>query len=159
MIPLVLLKLAAAVSAWEHVWWGRRRMKRRALYDEALACARRLGRPLVVVGAPDMGPTEGPGCGDVTVDIGQSACPTFLRADVCERLPFDDDSVVVFVSCVLEYVADYDAAKRELRRVSGGRLYVCRVEWWTLTAHFYPGAKRVLPASIERPKIRSVASS
>jgi hypothetical protein len=47
---------------------------------------------------------------------------------------------------VLEYVDDYDAALAELQRISGGHLYIVRVEPWTLAAYFYPGAKRTLPA-------------
>lgn len=91
-----------------------------------------------------MGATSGPGCGDVTLDIGSSSCPNFIRADISKRLPFTDDSVTVFVSCVLEYVEDYPAALAELRRVAGDHLYVCRVEPWTLTAYLYPGAQRTL---------------
>ena len=152
MIPLILFKTVWALAGWEVAWHARRVSQRRRIFAEADRAATRLGRPLVVVGAPDMGPTKGPGCGDITVDIGESSCPNFLKADITQRLPFDDDSVVVFVSCVLEYVDDYESALAELRRVTGGHLYVCRVEPWTLVAHFYPGAKRTLPASIIRPR-------
>lgn len=141
----------AAVAAWEGGWWLRRRARRGLLYREAAAAAMALGRPLVVVGAPDAGPTGGYGCGDVTVDLAPSQCPGYLRADVTRPLPWPDDSVVVLVSCVLEYVDDVEAALAELRRVSGGWLWVARVEPCTLTAHLYPGARRTLPASVERP--------
>lgn len=157
MIHILIFKIAWAAVGWEISWHARRVSQRRLLFTEASREADRLGRPLVVVGAPDMGPTRGPGCGDITVDIGESSCPNFLKADITKPLPFDDDSVVVFVSCVLEYVDDYESALDELRRVSGGRLYVCRVEPWTLTAHFYPGTKRMLPASIIRPHPRRTA--
>lgn len=147
MIGRVLL----ALCAWEGLWWLRRRTLRTSRFADAEACARTLGRPLVVVGAPDAGPTGGYGCGDVTIDLARSACPGYRRADVTERLPFENDSVVVLVSCVLEYVEDLDAALAELRRVSGGWLYVVRVEPWTLTAHLYPGARRTLSQDLERP--------
>ena len=114
------------------------------MFEAARAEARRLGRPLVVVGAPDGGVTAGYGCGDVTVDLAGSTCPNSLAADVTKPLPFADDSVVVFVACVLEYVNDMPRAVAELTRISGGRLYVVRVEPWTLTAYLYPGARRTI---------------
>lgn len=134
----------AALGAWEAGWWAHRRSERSRIASAASDAARSLGRPLVVVGAPDGGVTAGYGCGDITVDLCDSSCPGHVRADVTQRLPFQDDSCVVFVSCVLEYVDDYDAALRELLRVSGGHLYVVRVEPWTLAAYLYPGAKRTL---------------
>lgn len=137
-----------AVAAWELGWWARRKSTRSSTYETAKARARALGKPFVVVGAPDGGVTSGYGCGDVTIDLAASSCPNSLQADITKPLPFADDSVVVFVSCVLEYVDDYPAAMRELRRIAGPNLYIVRVEPWTLTAYFYPGAKRTLPASI-----------
>jgi hypothetical protein len=92
--------------------------------------------------------TAGYGCGDVSVDLADSSCPIHKRADITKRLPFDDNSAVVFVACVLEYVDDYEAAMRELQRVSGGQLYIVRVEPWTLTAYLYPGAKRTLTGDV-----------
>lgn len=141
----MLFEALAALGVWELGWWARRRSVRGELYACASRRAAALGRPLVVVGAPDGGVTQGYSCGDITVDIQGSSCPMTLQADITKRLPFDDASVVVFVSCVLEYVDDYDAALAELERVSGGELYVTRVEPWTLTAYLYPGAKRTLP--------------
>ena len=141
----MIARLLAAVAAWELGWWARRRQRRGELYARAAAKALELGRPLVVVGAPDGGSTAGYGCGDVSVDINPSTCPVHMRADITRRLPFADDSVVVFVSCVVEYVSDYAAALSELRRVSGGWLYVVRVEPWTLSAYLYPGARRTVP--------------
>jgi hypothetical protein len=99
----------------------------------------------VVVGAPDGGMTSGYGCGDITVDIVPSYCPGYVQADVTKRLPFADNSCVVFCSCVLEYVGDVDAALREIQRVSGGYAYFVGVEPWCATAYLYPGAKRTLP--------------
>lgn len=134
-----------ALAGWETAWWLHRRAKRARVYEQARARASLDGVPLVVVGAPDAGATGGYPCGDVTVDIEGSGCPASLKADVTKRLPFEDGSVVVFVSCVLEYVEDYEAALSELCRISGGRIYIVRVEPWTLAAYFYPGAKRTIP--------------
>lgn len=139
----------AGVAAWELGWWAKRRYNRSALYEQALACARRSGKPLVVVGAPDGGVTAGYGCGDITIDLFKSpSCPNSIAADITKGIPLPDNSAVVFVSCVLEYVDDYEAALRELVRVSGGNLYVVRVEPWTLTSFLYPHAQRTLPAAV-----------
>lgn len=141
-----LSSLVTLGAAWELGWWWRRRSLRSKTFELAAREAKRLGRPLVVIGAPDGGVTAGYGCGDVTVDLVRSqTCPNPLVADITKPLPFQDDSVVIFVSCVLEYVDDADAALRELCRASGGHLYVVRVEPWTLTSIFYPGAKRSYP--------------
>lgn len=142
-----LLKAMGAMAAWEGAWWVRRRAVRGSSYADAELRARMTGKPLVVVGAPDGGVTGGYGCGDVTIDLAASSiCPRFLSADIGLRLPFDDDSCVVFVACVLEYVEDYSAALAELQRIAGPDLFIVRVEPWTLTAYLYPGAKRTIPS-------------
>jgi hypothetical protein len=143
----MLVEALAALGVWELGWWARRRSVRGELYACAARRAAALSRPLVVVGAPDGGVTQGYPCGDITVDIQKSSCPYAIQADITKRLPFENGSVVVFVSCVLEYVNNYESALAELERVSGGELYIARVEPWTLTAYLYPGAKRTLPYS------------
>lgn len=136
------------VALWEAFWWARRANLRSATYKAARQRANELGRPLIVVGAPDGGVTAGYPCGDVTIDMAPSKCPGALQLDITEPLPFMDDSYVVVVMCVLEYVDDVEAAIAELTRISGGNLYVVRVEPWTLTSIFYPGARRTLPANV-----------
>jgi len=132
------VKVVLAIGAWEGFWWVRRRLIRQRMYDFAMAEARRLGKPLVIVGAPDIGPTQGPGCGDITVDIAKSACPNSIQADITKKIPLADDSAVVLVICTLEFVTDPVAALKELRRVAGPHLYNVKVEPWTLTANFFP---------------------
>lgn len=138
--------VAGAGVLWDFGWWLRRRARRGEMYALARAEAYRLGRPLVVIGAPDGGVTKGYGCGDVTVDLIKSSCPVALVADVTKPLPFADNSVVVAVFCVLEYVNDANAALAEIQRISGGYAYFVGVEPWTATAYLYPGAKRTLPS-------------
>jgi hypothetical protein len=105
------------------------------MYERALKLARSLGRPLIVVGAPDRGPTRGPGYGDITVDLGWSNAPNFVQADICKPLPFPDDYAVVYVSCVLEYIPNHcvDFARAELLRIAGdrSRFFDVKVEPWT----------------------------
>lgn len=148
-------KVALGVAAWEVYWWHRRNVRRVQSFAEARALADALGKPLVLVGAPDGGMTSGAGCGDVTIDLAGSSCPNSLRADVTRPLPFADDSAVVLVQYVLEYVGDYGAALRELRRIAGPNLFVERVQPWTLTSLLYPGAQRTVPE--QRPRLTASA--
>ena len=146
----MLGRLIMLIAVWEGGWWAWRVGKRANGYRAARERADQLGRPLVVIGAPDGGATAGYPCGDVTIDIQRSGCPNSLQLDVTKRLPFDDDSVVVFVSCVLEIVSDPNAALSELMRISGGNLFLVRVEPWTATRYLYPGMKHTLPPAWTR---------
>jgi ubiquinone/menaquinone biosynthesis C-methylase UbiE len=103
-----------------------------------------------VIGAPDGGVTAGYGCGDITIDLQPSRCACSMQADITQRLPFEDNSVVTYTSCVLEYVHDADAALREIMRISGhpAQAFFCGVEPFTLTAYLYPGARRTLPSHL-----------
>jgi hypothetical protein len=75
------------------------------------------------------------------------------------------DSAVVYVSCVLEYVSDPEAALHELRRIAGTQenLFMVFVEPWTLTAALYPGAlwaasNQILPHLTPVTTARKVAT-
>lgn len=139
---------------------------RRDVYLAAMRRANELGRPLVVVGDPDAGAhtrlMRAYGCGDVCVDLhGCPLCPTVRIADItASPVPgIADDSAVVFASCVLEYVADADAALRELHRMAGGRdnLFIVLVQPWTLTAYLYPGARWAGRDLGDRVELRAVS--
>jgi hypothetical protein len=144
------------LHAWEAAWWMRRRFQRRKLYDQAQTLAKETGRKLVVVGDPKGGVTHDDyGCGDMCVDLtGCPDCvdsagkPNGVTADIGKpgAIPLPDDSAVVFVSCVLEYVPDFDEAVTEILRVAGSpdNVFVVRVEPWTFTSTTYPGARRTL---------------
>ena len=144
MIPVL-----AALAAWEAGWWCKRVVDRRDVHARALARSRATGKPLLVVGAPDGGATSSPG-GDIVLDIQPSRAPVAIQADIERRIPLPDDSVVVFVCYVLEYVHDIERAWGELQRVSGGDLYVIRVQPWTLTGVYYPGTRRFVEKRYER---------
>jgi hypothetical protein len=72
-------------------------------------------------------------------------CPVTRTVDITKGpvAGLANDSAVVFVSCVLEYVSDPEAALYELRRIAGSpeNLFLVFVEPWTLTAALYPGAR------------------
>ncbi len=123
--------------------------ERTAAFERAMERASALGRRLIVIGDPDAGMhtrlMRAYGCGDVCVDLnGCPRCPVTVVADIT-RGPIPDvadDSAVVFVSCVFEYVAELDAALREVSRIAGSpeNVFVVTVQPWTLTARLYPGA-------------------
>jgi hypothetical protein len=123
--------------------------ERSSAFRLAVDRAGALGRPLVVIGDPDGGMhtrlMRAYGCGDVCVDMnGCPKCPVTIVADITKGpLPgVADDSAVVFVSCVLEYVIDLQAALAEIARMAGKpeNVFLVTVQPWTLTARLYPGA-------------------
>ncbi|MDC0721737.1 hypothetical protein POL25_32815 [Nannocystis sp. bb15-2] len=124
--------------------------ERSTAFQMAAERATALGRRLVVVGDPDAGMhtrlMRAYGCGDVCIDMnGCPGCPITIVADITKGPIADiaDDSAVVFVSCVLEYVTDLNAALREIARLAGSpdNVFVVTVQPWTLTARLYPGAR------------------
>jgi hypothetical protein len=128
----------------------RRFEQRRRAFAAAARRAAELGRSLVVVGDPDAGAhtrlVRAYDCGDLCIDLhGCPRCQVMQAADLTAGpVPgIADDTAVVFVSCVLEYVSDPDAALRELQRMAGSpqNLFLVFVEPWTLTAALYPGAR------------------
>ena len=129
----------------------RRRWQRQAGYRKAEARARETGKPFVVVGAPRAGwatrivPTYG--CGDLCIDMnGCPSCQVARRVDITDMAEFEDDSAVLFVSCVMEYVLDPAKAAQELQRVAGKDLFVFRLPSWT-TAHItWNSHQRILAA-------------
>ena len=138
---LALAEGAFALKRWQ---------ARRDAFDAASRRAQLLHRPLVVVGDPDAGAHtrlyRAYGCGDLCVDLrGCPLCPVVQAADISAGpVPgLADNSAVVFVSCVLEYVEDAPAAARELLRIAGApeNLFLVSVQPWTLTASLYPGAR------------------
>ncbi|MBL9102476.1 MAG: hypothetical protein JNL82_16060 [Myxococcales bacterium] len=137
----LITELGAALHRFE---------SRRRVFDAAARRASLLQRPLVVVGDPDAGAhtriVRAYGCGDLCVDMnGCPMCQVTRAADITKGPVADlaDDSAVVYVSCVLEYVSDPVAALHELHRIAGspGNLFPVFVEPWTLTASLYPGAR------------------
>jgi len=128
----------------------RRFEARRRAFEAAARHASALGRPLVVVGDPDAGAhtrlIRAYGCGDLCIDLqGCPMCRVMQAADLTAGpVPgVADDSAVVFVSCVLEYVSNVEVAIQELQRIAGSpeNLFIVFVDPWSLTAVLYPGAR------------------
>ena len=143
---LTLVALASAEGALALQRWH----TRRCVFAAAAQRAQALGRPLVVIGDPDAGAhtrlMRAYGCGDLCIDLrGCPQCPNARIADITRGPLADiaDDSAVVFVSCVFEYVDDLPAALTEITRIAGhsDNLFAVTVQPWTLTATLYPGAR------------------
>lgn len=140
------ITLGALVTA-ELAGAAQRFRARQDQFDRASARALALDRRLVVVGAPGAGAhtrlMPAYGCGDVCVDIdGCPACPVSETVDLTRgRTTVPDDSAVVFVSCVLEYVSDPAAAMREIVRMAGdaSNVFLVTVQPWAATSVLYPG--------------------
>ena len=158
---LVVLGVAAPVVAVrEGLLWHQRLERRRDVYAAAQARARLLGRPLVVVGDPDGGPTNpGPMYGDLCVDLtGCPVAPRGVRADISQphSIPMADDSAVVCVLCVFELVPDIRAAEREVLRVAGSprNVFVVVMQPSSLSAWLYPGVQWII--SDAQPNVDSL---
>ncbi len=125
----------------------RRRQKQ---FEAATKRSMETGRQLVVVGDPNAGLhtrlVQAYDCGAVCVDLnGCPACPVSIAADITKGVEaIEDDSSVVYVSCVLEYVEAIEPAIKELKRIAGSEenLFLVFVDPMSLTAFLYPWGKR-----------------
>jgi hypothetical protein len=128
-VAITIAVILALLLANELYWWARRMVQRKQYYKRAKAQAARLGKPLMVIGDPDAGYTNkllgaSYPCGDVTLDLKLSdQCKRSgggVEGDVHKTLPtFADNSHVILVSYVLEYVPNLDHVIGELYRVAG----------------------------------------
>ncbi len=141
---------------------------RRRVYETAVRRAAELGRPLIVIGDPDAGAhtrlVRAYGCGDLCIDLhGCPKCSVMQAADLTQGpVPgVADDSAVVYVSCVLEYVADPAAALRELIRMAGTpeNLFIVFVHPWSMTAALYPGARWTGDADQQQVTMEAVTTA
>lgn len=148
-----MIGLLLAGAVWEGAAALGRFAERRKVFAQAQARAIQTGKPLIVVGDPDAGAhtklVRAYPCGDLCVDL--TGCPHCDSAAVVDltkdRIPVGDNGGVVFVSCVLEYVDDIQAAWTELKRVGGPDVFVVPVGGGTLTSWLFPGAKWILHAN------------
>jgi hypothetical protein len=125
----MLVKLICCWLAFEAGMSTVRQHTRKTVFAQARARAQEIGRPLVVVGCPRMGfhSRVAPAYdhGSMTIDLHPCGHRDCLCGDITQSgaIPVADDSCVVFVSCVLEYInpARRPDAVRELLRASGSR--------------------------------------
>lgn len=125
----------------------RRNYRRYVYYQAAQQLSQDVSKPLLVVGANDLGGVSGSissalelyGCGDRCIDIqGCRECPGSADKqrieDVLPLLP--TNSHVIYLSCVLEYVDSVANVTQELFRVSGGDLFIVHLDNLIDLPHF-----------------------
>lgn len=112
----------------------------RVLFRKAQEASAASGKPLLVVGRPDMGFTGLYGCGEGDcLDI--SGCPTCensIKANIENLSDIPDKKYgACFVSHVLEHVQHPEQALAELQRVAD-QVYIGYPRAWTLGAWIHP---------------------
>lgn len=122
-----------------------RKLRRSEMYVLAEQRSNITGKPILVIGDPynDNKSVNGAadyGCGNVCLDLtGCPLCPVGVKRRLEDYLPsLKSDSYVIFASCVLEYVDDFDRISKELIRVSGGDLFIVAIESHTLKTNLFP---------------------
>ena len=137
-----------AFAAWQAADLLSRRGERGRLYSGALAAARAVGKPLLIVGLPQGDPY---GCGqpengDVVLDLQSTLkeCRNHVQGSVEDLSRWGDHYFgAAFVSHVLEHTCDIHAAFRELHRVAD-QVVILFPPWWSLSAWVVPGHTWVL---------------
>jgi hypothetical protein len=126
-----------------------RQFQRRYIYKLAINRAKQTNKKLTVIGDPYYGKgtqfwnsiIKGYDCGDITVDLtGAPKCPNGIKSDILKFLKTQkDNSQIIFISCVLEYVDNIEDVVKELYRVSGGpqNLFIVTVKNYSYAAYFY----------------------
>ena len=149
MIIIIIIVITTIIifMVWCQI---QRQSTRKDYYSRASNHSKQSGKPLLVIGDPYNGRGSKIwgvvyGCGNVCLDItGCPKCPKGIKGKLEDVLPtLENNSYVIFVSYVLEYVDNIELIIRELKRVSGGDLYIAHVQPYDfLTLYFYKGTKR-----------------
>lgn len=146
-----LIGVALIVTREMYQAFGSRRMYRRSVFEEAQRRAVELSRPLLVLGDPDGGAINhflgrSWQCGDLCVDPqGCGICQDWTQGQPEQVLAtLGADSYVVYDSGLFAKAQDGRALLEQMKRVSGGEVFMADATPWTLTAFFGPGRKRRL---------------
>ena len=136
---VAVAETAATWTRWE---------QRRRLFQAADARARQLGRPLLVVLPRKEGWFNrsmrlyeyGARYPDI---FSRRNSPVIFADSLARGVAVQSDSAVVYVACVLEYVADLRRSMDEIMRIAGEpeNIYIVTVQPWTLTAALHPAAR------------------
>jgi hypothetical protein len=147
IVTLSILLLNLAI--YEFIIGYMRQKDRYYIYKLAESRAKKLNKKLIVFGDPYSGKgskiynkfMNTYGCGDIVVDIKLSKkYDNCIEMDMLSYLKTcDDNSNVVFISCVLEYVDNLDEIIGELLRVTGSydNIYVVTVSKYSIFAYLY----------------------
>lgn len=138
---VVLFVLTAIVAFELKIVYFDRPKRRKVAFALAEARAKETGKKLLVIGDPHADNYAfgvDYGCGDVCMDINDcSKCPNGVAYDINGGFSGTaNNSLVVFISCTLEYVADAHAVYGELVRISGGDVFVVTLEPYSFKTLF-----------------------
>ena len=145
-IIIIIIILIIANEIYHGIY---RQNERCRIFKMAEKQSKKIKKPLLVVGDPYYGIgsrfynifIDGYGCGDITVDLtGCPMCPNGIKSDIYSYLKKqDDNSMVIFISCVLEYVDNIDDVIKEIYRVGGNKdnIFIVTVNEYSLSAYFY----------------------
>ncbi len=136
---VAVAETAATWTRWE---------QRRRLFLAADARARQLRRPLLVVLPRKEGWFNrsmrlyeyGARYPDI---FSRRNSPVIFADSLARGVAVQSDSAVVYVACVLEYVADLRSSMDEIMRIAGEpeNIYIVTVQPWTFTAALHPAAR------------------
>lgn len=136
---VAVAETAATWTRWE---------QRRRLFLAADTHARQLGRPLLVVLPRKEGWFNrsmrlyeyGARYPEI---FSRRNSPVIFADSLARGVAVRDDSAVVYVACVLEYVTDLRRTMDEILRIAGEpeNIYIVTVQPWTLTAALHPAAR------------------
>jgi hypothetical protein len=144
---LARLGLSGVAVAETAATWTRWEQRRR-LFQAADARARKLGRPLLVVLPRKEGWFNrsmrlyeyGARYPDI---FSRRNSPVIFADSLARGIAVQNDSAVLYVACVLEYVTDLRRSMDEILRIAGEpeNIYIVTVQPWTLTAALHPAAR------------------
>ena len=126
-----------------------RQKERYDIYKLAKDKSLKINKKLLVVGDPYYGHgskfyslfMKNYDCGDITIDLtGAPKCHNSYKIDILSYLKKQpSNSLVIFISCVLEYVDDIDDIINEINRVAGdaSNIFIVTVTKYSLSAYIY----------------------
>ena len=122
-----------------------RSFKRKRNFRLALANKHKTGKRLLVIGDPNNGGWSSVigkeyGCGDICTDlVGCKKCPNQIQGNLLDVLKsFPNNSVVIFESCVLEYVPELQKVQQEMKRISHNDIYSTRIGPTLMYLWYFP---------------------
>lgn len=127
-VIIFLIVLDILFSLW-------RNYRRKTKYLEAKERSKSTNKKLLVIGNPNAGfwnkhIQKAYGCGDICLDLMGCDCEKQIKGDILETLKkIKDNKLVIFESCVLEYVdkKSLPEIEKEIQRVSNGDYFGVRI--------------------------------
>ena len=142
---LKIIKLIMMLITFEVVMSLLRSQRRKTQWIKANEQNKKTNKQLLVIGNPNNGGWSSVigaeyGCGNICTDlIGCPKCPSSIKGDLLNVLKqFSSNSVVIYESCVLEYIKNIDEVKQEMLRVSGGDIFSVRIGFTLMNIYYFP---------------------